>query len=89
MNSRTSGHNLVIHEFAHQLDFLDGYTDGAPALSSRDQTQRWQRLMQSPKASIACGRVPLMKSCSTRLTGMDIFLRWGEAMGLSVSRQRR
>jgi len=21
------GHNLVIHEFAHQLDFLDGYTN--------------------------------------------------------------
>src|SRR5580765_6774146 len=21
----TTGHNLVIHEFAHQLDFLDGY----------------------------------------------------------------
>ena len=25
-----SGHNLVIQEFAHQLDFLDGYTNGAP-----------------------------------------------------------
>ena len=24
----TSGHNLVIREFAHQLDFLDGYTNG-------------------------------------------------------------
>src|SRR5205809_5382074 len=22
-----TGHNLVIHEFAHQLDFLDGYTN--------------------------------------------------------------
>jgi RimJ/RimL family protein N-acetyltransferase len=42
----TSGHNLVIHEFAHQLDFLDGYTNGAPALRSRNQTQRWQRVMQ-------------------------------------------
>ena len=41
-----SGHNLVIHEFAHQLDFLDGYTNGAPALRTRDQTQRWQRVMQ-------------------------------------------
>ena len=41
----TAGHNLVIHEFAHQLDFLDGYTNGAPPLRSRDQTQRWQRVM--------------------------------------------
>jgi Mlc titration factor MtfA (ptsG expression regulator)/RimJ/RimL family protein N-acetyltransferase len=41
-----SGHNLVIHEFTHQLDFLDGYTNGAPPLRSRDLTQRWQRVMQ-------------------------------------------
>lgn len=40
------GHNLVIHEFAHQLDFLDGYTNGAPDLRSREQTQRWHRIMQ-------------------------------------------
>jgi Mlc titration factor MtfA (ptsG expression regulator) len=24
----STGHNLVIHEFAHQLDFADGYLDG-------------------------------------------------------------
>lgn len=42
----TTGHNLVIHEFAHQLDFLDGYTNGVPVLASREQTQRWQRVMQ-------------------------------------------
>ena len=41
----TTGHNLVIHEFAHQLDFLDGYTNGAPLLRSREQTQCWQRVM--------------------------------------------
>jgi Mlc titration factor MtfA (ptsG expression regulator)/RimJ/RimL family protein N-acetyltransferase len=41
-----SGHNLVIHEFAHQLDFLDGYTNGVPVLRSRDQTRRWQLVMQ-------------------------------------------
>jgi MtfA peptidase len=42
----SSGHNLVIHEFAHQLDFLDGYTNGVPALRSRDLTQRWLWVMQ-------------------------------------------
>jgi MtfA peptidase len=41
----STGHNLVIHEFTHQLDFLDGYTNGAPVLRSRQQTQRWQRVM--------------------------------------------
>jgi len=39
------GHNLVIHEFAHQLDFLDGYTNGVPALRTREQSQRWQQVM--------------------------------------------
>jgi Mlc titration factor MtfA (ptsG expression regulator) len=31
----TDGHNLVVHEFAHQLDFEDASTDGAPALATR------------------------------------------------------
>ncbi len=26
------GHHIVLHEFAHQLDFEDGYADGAPVL---------------------------------------------------------
>jgi hypothetical protein len=39
------GHNLVIHEFAHQLDFLDGYTNGVPPLRNRDQTKRWELVM--------------------------------------------
>jgi len=42
----TAGHNLVIHEFAHQLDFLDGYTNGAPPLRGRDQAHRWHEVMQ-------------------------------------------
>ena len=28
------GQSLVLHEFAHQLDFLDGYADGTPPLPS-------------------------------------------------------
>jgi MtfA peptidase len=41
-----AGHNLVIHEFAHQLDFLDGYTNGTPPLRGREQTRRWHTVMQ-------------------------------------------
>lgn len=37
--------NLVIHEFAHQLDFLDGYADGTPPLKSQEQSRRWQGVM--------------------------------------------
>lgn len=29
------GHNVVLHEFAHQLDTLDGVADGAPPLPGR------------------------------------------------------
>lgn len=30
------GHNIVFHEFAHQLDYEDGWANGAPALGSGD-----------------------------------------------------
>ena len=37
------GHNVVMHEFAHQLDELSGYTDCAPILQ-RDHSQgEWNR----------------------------------------------
>ncbi|MFL5236920.1 MAG: zinc-dependent peptidase [Rhizomicrobium sp.] len=40
------GKNLVLHEFAHQLDFEDRRTDGAPALATRAQYLAWARVMQ-------------------------------------------
>lgn len=36
------GFNLVLHEFAHQLDAASGSTNGAPVLSNRATAQRWQ-----------------------------------------------
>jgi Mlc titration factor MtfA (ptsG expression regulator) len=39
------GRNLVLHEFAHQLDFEDSQTDGAPALSTRNEYMAWARVM--------------------------------------------
>jgi Mlc titration factor MtfA (ptsG expression regulator) len=35
------GHNLVVHEFAHKLDLLDGAVDGVPPLGSAEEYQRW------------------------------------------------
>jgi Mlc titration factor MtfA (ptsG expression regulator) len=35
------GHNVVLHEFAHQLDAEDGYMDGAPDLGSRALYSAW------------------------------------------------
>ena len=34
-----------MHEFAHQLDFENYITDGAPALASRDQYATWAEVM--------------------------------------------
>jgi Mlc titration factor MtfA (ptsG expression regulator) len=39
------GKNLVFHEFAHQLDMLDGIIDGTPPLRDRAQYRRWQEVM--------------------------------------------
>lgn len=39
------GHNLVLHEFAHQLDFEDGSTDGTPALDSGAQVRSWAQVL--------------------------------------------
>lgn len=35
------GHNVVIHEFAHQLDDLSGATDGAPVLTNDQSPESW------------------------------------------------
>lgn len=35
------GQNVVYHEFAHQLDMLDGVTDGTPPLDDEAARRRW------------------------------------------------
>lgn len=42
----SDGQNLVLHEFAHQLDFEDYGTDGAPALATRRDYLAWARVMK-------------------------------------------
>lgn len=39
------GRNLVWHEFAHQLDYLDRATDGTPPLENRQQYRQWHEVM--------------------------------------------
>lgn len=43
----SDGHNVVIHEFAHQLDQAKGYANGAPTLVSKAAYGRWSRVMQA------------------------------------------
>jgi Mlc titration factor MtfA (ptsG expression regulator) len=40
------GHNVVIHEFAHQLDQAGGRANGAPALPTTEDYRRWSTVMQ-------------------------------------------
>ncbi len=39
-------YNVVLHEFAHQLDSEKGYTNGAPILEGPLRYERWSRVMQ-------------------------------------------
>lgn len=39
------GNNLVFHEFAHQLDMLNGAFDGTPNLSDDALARRWAKIM--------------------------------------------
>lgn len=41
----SGGHNVVLHEFAHKLDMLDGAVNGTPLLESREQLDTWKNVM--------------------------------------------
>ena len=43
--SMNDGENLVLHEFAHQLDFEAGDANGTPALGSNAQYASWARVL--------------------------------------------
>ena len=41
------GRNVVLHEFAHQLDQAEGSANGAPPLGSRQRHARWATVMNA------------------------------------------
>lgn len=50
------GQNVVIHEFAHRLDMLDGFVDGTPPLRHRHAYEVWTRVMTSEYERLQAGR---------------------------------
>ena len=40
------GHNVILHEFAHQLDFESGKVQGVPLLSRTEDYSRWAQVMR-------------------------------------------
>ncbi len=54
------GANVVIHEFAHKLDMMDGEADGVPPLASRAARERWIKVFDAEferfRAEVEAGR---------------------------------
>ena len=48
----SDGKNVVIHEFAHQLDFENDAADGVPELVTREQQLAWAAVMRAEFASL-------------------------------------
>src|SRR5437879_339650 len=48
----SDGKNVVLHEFAHQLDYENFAADGAPALATRKQQLAWREVMRTEFASL-------------------------------------
>jgi Mlc titration factor MtfA (ptsG expression regulator) len=64
------GRNLVFHEFAHQLDMLDGVIDGTPPLKDEEQARRWHKVMTAEYERLieesAEGRATLLDEYGTK-----------------------
>ena len=45
-------HNVVLHEFAHQLDQEDGSADGAPVLKNRSSYITWAKILSREYESL-------------------------------------
>jgi len=50
------GRNLVLHEFAHKLDMLDGIVDGTPPLPGAAAYQTWRSVMNDAFARLRAAR---------------------------------
>jgi Mlc titration factor MtfA (ptsG expression regulator) len=46
-------HNVVLHEFAHQLDYEDGLYDGTPELPNRSAIRTWAKVFSEEFKALA------------------------------------
>lgn len=56
-----NGQNVVYHEFAHQLDMLDGMTDGTPPLGDEAARQRWVEVCTAAYDSVRAEGSPVLR----------------------------
>jgi Mlc titration factor MtfA (ptsG expression regulator) len=59
-----AGYSVVLHEFAHKLDLLNGAADGMPRLHSGISAAKWLRALEEAYADF-CGRVAAMETSTT------------------------
>ena len=65
-----TGRNVVIHEFAHKLDMLDGLVDGTPPVVGRDAYDRWVRICTAEYRHLrAGGPDPLLRDYAAQDPG--------------------
>ncbi|HMJ15065.1 MAG TPA: M90 family metallopeptidase [Polyangiaceae bacterium] len=50
--NQQDGHDVVLHEFAHQLDAEDGAMDGTPELDDRQRYAAWSRIAGAEFAAL-------------------------------------
>ena len=62
----SDGKNVVLHEFAHQLDFENDAVDGVPGLATREQQLAWAAVMRSEFASLRAADESGVPTCLTR-----------------------
>jgi len=48
----SDGQNVILHEFAHQLDYENYAADGVPELATREQQLSWREVMRAEFASL-------------------------------------
>jgi Mlc titration factor MtfA (ptsG expression regulator) len=62
----SDGHNLVLHEFAHQLDDLSGQTNGVPLLAKGQSFAQWERVFvtayESHIRNVTAGRQTVLNA---------------------------
>ncbi len=47
LESPRTGHNVVVHEFAHKLDMLNGRANGMPPLHPRMEIEQWTQALST------------------------------------------
>ena len=55
------GENVVYHEFAHQLDMIDGVTDGTPPLDDEAARERWVRVCTAAYDTVRADRSEVLR----------------------------